>query len=113
MNLAPSGDLFRIKAEVTIPEGGQLIFNLRGASVVLTSNMLECGGTRAPVRGTTENIEILLDRTSVEVFVNRGELSLSRCMLPETSGLSIRAEGNEASIRSMVVHRLRSAWKTP
>ena len=113
LNLASSGDLFRIKAEVTIPEGGQLIFNLRGASVVLTSNMLECGGTRAPVRGTTENIEILLDRTSVEVFVNRGELSLSRCMLPETSGLWIRAEGNEASIRSMVVHRLRSAWKTP
>ena len=106
------GDLFHIRAKVEIPEGARLTFHLRGVPVVLTSTTLESGSSPVRVSSRVSDVEILLDRTSVEAFVNEGELSSSRCILPEGAGLFVSAEGGEVKIREMTVHSLRSAWET-
>ena len=109
--LDPTGDLFHIQLEADIPEGATLTFNIRGASLVLGARTVANGTDPVPVSGPLTRAEILVDRTSIEAFVNRGEVSASRCFLPSESGLSVRAAGGPVTIRSLRVFRLNSAWK--
>jgi fructan beta-fructosidase len=108
--LAPAGQLFHVLAEVQIPEGARLIFNLRGVPVVLTSKTLESGHKPATVQDRVQTIEFLIDRTSVEAFVNEGEVSSTRYALPRSNGLSLKAEGGTVTIQSLTLFRLNSAW---
>jgi len=109
--LAASGDLFRIKAKVTVPTGSKLSFSLRGFPVVLTSTALEAGTGPHPVQGQISSVEILLDRASVESFANAGEISCTRNYQPQVQGLSVKAEGEGIIIHSMTVHPLKSMWE--
>ena len=108
--LEPSGRLFRIKAELAIPDGAKLTFNIRGIPVVLTSKSIESGNPPASVAGEIKNVEILVDRASIEAFVNRGEISSTRFVLPHENGLSVKAEGGPVAIKSLTVYPLKSAW---
>lgn len=110
LRLSPSGQLFHIEAEVNIPEGTRLIFNLRGIPVVLTSKTIESGHKPALVQDQIRKVEILVDRTSIETFVNEGEISSTRYALPKASGLSVKAEGGSVAIHSLTVYPLNSAW---
>ena len=109
--LEPSGQLFHVEAEVTISEGARLIFNLRGIPVVLTAKTIESGHNPAPVQDQIRKVEFLVDRTSVEAFVNDGEISSTRYALPKANGLSVKAEGGPAVIQSLTVNLLNTAWK--
>jgi sucrose-6-phosphate hydrolase SacC (GH32 family) len=109
--LEPSGQLYHIRAEVSIPEGARLIFNLRGVPVVLTAKTLESGNAPAAVAGQIKTVEILLDRASIEAYVNQGEISSTRFVLPNENGMSVKAEGGPATIESLTVYSLNSAWK--
>ncbi|HTI71408.1 MAG TPA: glycoside hydrolase family 32 protein [Candidatus Limnocylindria bacterium] len=108
--LDPSGRLFHIQAELSIPEGARLTFHLRGFPVVLTANTLESGTRPAPVAEPIRFVEILVDRTSIEAFVNHGETCSTRFVLPKENGVSIKADGGPVIIKSLVVHHLNSAW---
>ncbi len=108
--LAPSGHLFHLQAEVSIPEGAKLTFNLRGVPVVLTSKTLESGHGPATVQDQIRTVEILLDRTSIEAFANQGEISSTRLVFPKDNGLSVKAEGGPVTLRSLTLHPLTSAW---
>ncbi len=52
-----------------------------------------------------------MDRTSIAAFVNDGEVSSTRYVLPKASGLSVKAEGGPVTLRSLTIHPLNSAWK--
>jgi len=110
LRLAPAGQLFHITADVEIPEGARLIFNLRGVPVVLTSHTLESGHSPAAVQDRVQKVEFLVDRTSLEAFVNEGEVSSTRYALPKANGLSLKAEGGSVTIQSLTVYPLSSAW---
>ncbi len=110
LRLEPAGRLFHIQAEVTIPGGSKLTFNIRGIPVVLTSNTIESGSARAQVMDQVKLVEILIDRTSIETFVNQGEISVTRFVLPRENGLSVKAEGGPVGIHSLAVFPLNSAW---
>jgi fructan beta-fructosidase len=109
--LAPAGRLYHLRAEVSIPDGAKLTFNLRGIPLILKAKTLESGTSPAAVIDRVKTIEILLDRTSIEAFVNQGELSASRFVLPKENGLSVKAEGGPITIHSLTVYPLNSAWK--
>jgi levanase/fructan beta-fructosidase len=109
--LEPSGRLFHIRAEVNIPSGARLIFNIRGVPVILTSKTVESGTNPASVFDQIKTVEILVDRTSIETFVNQGEISATRFVLPHENGLSVKAEGGSVTIKSLTVYPLNSAWK--
>jgi fructan beta-fructosidase len=110
MDLKETGDLFHIKMDVAIPEGASLTFHVRGVPIVLTSQTIACGTDPRHLSGTLEYLEILVDRTSIEVFANHGELSISKCFLPDNTGLSLSAGGGAVSVPSMTVFQLKSAW---
>jgi sucrose-6-phosphate hydrolase SacC (GH32 family) len=103
--------LFHIQAEVSIPAGTRLIFNIRGVPVILTSQTVESGTNPARVQDQVRTVELLVDRASIETFVNQGEISSTRFVLPNENGLSLKAEGGAVTVRSLSVYPLNSAWK--
>ncbi len=109
--LEPAGQLFHLQAEVNIPAGVKLTFNIRGIPLVLTAQSIESGAPPAAVAGQVRTVDILVDRASIEAFVNHGEVSSTRFMLPKGDGLSVKAEGGAATIQSLTIYRLNSAWK--
>jgi sucrose-6-phosphate hydrolase SacC (GH32 family) len=108
--LEPAGQLFHIRAQVSIPEGARLSFMIRGIPVNLTSKTIESGTSPASVLDQVKTVEILVDRTSIEVFVNRGEISSTRFVLPHENGLSVKAAGGSVTIQALTVYPLASAW---
>ena len=86
------GDLFHITAQVEIPAGGSVTFHLHGAVVTLTDRSVACRSQPTAVPGGVKTVEILVDRTSVETFVNGGEVSVSACYLPTDATLRRRAK---------------------
>jgi sucrose-6-phosphate hydrolase SacC (GH32 family) len=108
--LEPSGRLFHVRAEVSIPAGARLIFNIRGIPVILTSKTVESGTSPASVVDQIKTVEILVDRASIEVFVNHGEISSTRFVLPHENGLAIKVEGGPVTIQSLTVCPLTPAW---
>jgi sucrose-6-phosphate hydrolase SacC (GH32 family) len=58
-------------------------------------------------------LRFLVDRTSVEVFANDGMVSMTGCFLPKPSShaLELFADGGIATIKSMTVYELKSAWR--
>jgi sucrose-6-phosphate hydrolase SacC (GH32 family) len=109
--LEPSGRSFHIQAKVRIPAGARLKFNLRGVPVVLTSNSLESGSGPVAATSPITAVEILLDCASLEVFINDGEVSLTRYILPHDNGLSVKAEAGSATLDSFVIYPLNSIWE--
>jgi sucrose-6-phosphate hydrolase SacC (GH32 family) len=107
--LKAAGDLFHIKANVSIPEGKKLIFRIRGMEVELTNKTVASATPAHQLIGELKNVEILVDRTSIEVFANDGEISLSRCYLPTESGLSVRSDG-APTFQSLKIYELNSIW---
>jgi levanase/fructan beta-fructosidase len=109
--LEPSGRLFHITAAVSIPQGATLTFNIRGVPVNLTAHTIESGTSPAYVEDQIKSVEILVDRASIETFVNQGEISSTRFVLPSENGLSIKAEGGTVNVQSLSVYLLNSTWK--
>lgn len=109
--LEPSGRLFHITAAVSISEGARLTFNIRGIPVILTAHTIESGTGPVTVQDKIQTVEILVDRASIETFVNQGEISSTRFVLPSENGLSVKVEGGIASLLSLHIHPLNSAWK--
>jgi fructan beta-fructosidase len=110
VKLAERGECLRIKAEVTVPEGVQLMFNLRGFAVVLSSRTVASGTEACEMQGPVRNIELLVDRGSVETFANSGEFSCTRIFQPSEDGFSLKADGDGVVIRAMSVYELKSIW---
>jgi sucrose-6-phosphate hydrolase SacC (GH32 family) len=109
--LEPSGRLFHLRAAVSIPEGAELTFNIRGVPVVLTARTIRCGNNPVSVADQIKTVEVLVDHASIEVFVNRGEVSLTRFVLFKENGLSLKAKGGPIAIESLTVYPLHSAWR--
>ena len=83
---------------------------LRGIPVVLTTKTIESGTPPASVAAQIKTVDILLDRASIEAFVNQGEISATRFVLPKENGLSVKAEGGAVTIQSLTIYPLNSAW---
>lgn len=109
--LAASGDLFRIRAQLSIPAGASLSFNLRGFPITLTSTSMDSGTGARAVQGALSSVEFLVDRASVETFANSGEISCTRYFQPSAAGLSMTASGGTVSIQSLSVVPLKSMWE--
>ena len=111
LDLNEPSDLFHVKMNVNIPEGATLTFNIRGIPLILTHQAVACKTGPQAVSGTLTTVEILIDRTSIEVFANHGEVSSSTCFLPDSSGLSLESDGGPVTVPTLSVYQLNSAWK--
>ena len=87
---------------------------MHGQAVAWAQNRLSCLGCSAslsPVEGVV-TLRILLDRTSLEVFANNGQVSMTSCLVPteQNTPLELYAKGAAVHVESLTVYKLRSAW---
>jgi sucrose-6-phosphate hydrolase SacC (GH32 family) len=57
-------------------------------------------------------MEILLDRTSVEIFINDGEVPMAFYYIADEGNkkLALVSEGGEVKLNSLDIFELKSAW---
>ncbi len=112
-----TGDLFDISAEIDPGSASEITFNIRGTPVTYkpAENTIRCinTGPLHPVGGKVR-FRILVDRSSIEVYGNDGQMALSNCFFPPSGDRSITlaAGGGTAKVVKLEVHELKSAWET-
>ncbi len=114
-----AGDLFEIRAEIEPASAAEVGFKIRGATVKYTAadkklSALSRQADLAAVDGRIK-LQILVDRSSLEVFGNDGRVSMTSYFQPEPldKRLAIFATGGAAKIHSLSVYELRSIWPQP
>ncbi|MCX5673194.1 MAG: glycoside hydrolase family 32 protein [Planctomycetota bacterium] len=111
-----AGELFEIRAEIEPGRAAEVGFTLRGEKVHydVGKKTVACLSKTAPLPPEKGRIrlQVLLDRTSIEVFGNDGLISMPTCFLPDLANrsLGLYAVGGEAKIVSLEVYELKSAW---
>jgi len=116
------GDCFHIKGTFEIKTastfGVFLKYSLKGKGININYNVegktLSCLNkkvTLLPKEGKIK-LEILLDRTSVEVFCNDGEVVITKGIAPdpESKGLYLYNTGGELFVDNLQVYALRSVY---
>jgi len=105
-----------IEAELKVSDFTKVEFDLRGFHVHYDASMhmLTCKGARArvPSHDGVIKFRMILDRFSMELFVNDGEVFmpiLAANSQPDTK-LSLRMVRGEGVIRALRVYELKSVW---
>ncbi|HOX58954.1 MAG TPA: glycoside hydrolase family 32 protein [Candidatus Paceibacterota bacterium] len=124
MNLAPGtnalvgirGELFDLRAQFAVGATGEVRFVVRGMPVIYDAakQELACADRRnplAPVNGKVR-LQILADRTSLEIFGNDGLLYMPMAgkFTPEDHTLALTVTGLPVRFDSIEVNELRSIW---
>jgi sucrose-6-phosphate hydrolase SacC (GH32 family) len=96
-------DLYDIEAEIAPGGAREVGFCIFGTEVKL------------PASDGRIKLRMLVDRTSIEWFLNDGQESHAFCYLPAVGSkpLELCAKGGEARIVTLMVYELRSAWPSP
>ena len=111
------GELFDIQAELAPGEAKEVGFVIRGIEVTYDAgtSKLTCMGKSGDLglEAGKIKLQILVDRTSIEIFGNDGALSMTFSFMPDPakSGIGVFAKGGRAKIASMNVYELCSIWK--
>ncbi len=110
------GDLLHVKATLRPSGATKCGFVVRGIEVVYdpTAQRLTCldkSAPLSPVEGTIR-LELLVDRTSIEIFAQEGEVYMPMGIIPPATDKSIRvlAEGAPVKIESLAIYPLKPAW---
>lgn len=109
--LAPGGDCFRLQAELSLEANATLTLNVRGTKVTFTRDTINGGTKPTPLSRALRDVDVLIDRTSVEAFANAGEASISKCYVANESAISLRVAGGRADLQKLKLIRLKSAWR--
>ena len=118
------GDCLHIKGTFDLKSSDSFGFLLRngktnqGAIISFNTKdkVLECIGKQAvvePVDGKLQ-LEILLDRSSVEVFANGGKVAMSSCFTPEENAeeVFLFTIGGELFVENLDIFTMKSIWET-
>jgi len=114
---AVHGDLFDIRAEIEPGAATAVGFNIRGHQVAyrIADQKLTClGGTAAvPLANQRLSLQILVDRSSLEVFANNGYVAMTSCFVPDPKNQSLEfyALGGNAKLIHLQTFEIRSVWK--
>ena len=113
-------NLAEIKAElidlsVEFQTKNSLKISIRGLDVIYDSksDSISFGKTRipAPVFQNKVNLRVLLDRASLELFVNKGASVATFYAVPKVENQSIIISGEkETKINSLIINKLKSSW---
>lgn len=109
-----AGSLFDIKMEIVPGVSAEFGIRLHDQAISYANRRVSCLGSTAkllPADGTVE-LRILVDRTSIEVFANDGEVSMTSCFLPKekSTGLEFYTRDGNVTIRSLRISKLKSSW---
>jgi len=112
-----TGDLFHIRADFGLSNAAEFGFVIRGISIVYNVNEQElaCRKETAPLKPVQSRIrlELLVDRTSIEIFGNYGRIYMPIGVIPADNDQSLQvfSRGGNTKINSLEVYQLVSAWE--
>jgi len=111
------GELFHVRAVFRPGGAGKVGLVVRGTEVVYNASeqQLSCLDKTAalsPVDGVVR-LELLVDRTSIEVFGNDGRVYMPMGVIPPDNNQSLRilTEGGSAKFDALEIHHVRSVWR--
>jgi len=110
------GDLFDLRAEFAAGSTGEVRFEVRGVPVVYSAATQEliCKDRRGPLRPVDGKIvlQILVDRTSLEIFGNHGALymPIGAGFDPQKQGLAVKTTEAPVHFDSLEVFGMKSIW---
>jgi fructan beta-fructosidase len=110
------GELFDIRLTIEPAKASAAGFVIRGVPIKydVREGTLTCLGKNAPVGLTKGRLElqILVDRASIEIFTADGRVNMAFCFLPadDDKTISVYAAGGAAEIRSLDVWDLKSIY---
>jgi len=110
-----SGELFDLQLEIEPKKASEFGVRVYDQTISYADKTISCLGNSAPVltfEGTIK-LRILADRTSLEVFANDGEVSMTSCFLPKDKDtkLEVYTIGEDIYIKSLKVFKLKSIWE--
>lgn len=110
------GTLFDLKTQFTAGTAQQITFTFQGVTVVYnaTTQQISCNGVAnslPPLNGVVQ-LEILVDRDTIEIFGNNGRLYMP---LPAnnpagTAQIGLATVGGTALFNSLIVSKLKPIW---
>jgi sucrose-6-phosphate hydrolase SacC (GH32 family) len=111
--------LIEIECDLDLPPLGRLSLKCRGAELSYDVQSGKMRLLRAdPMIKLADGqltLRVLIDRTSIEAFVNGGQADLCGVYFPDPDDqtLALTVEGGQAQIRRLIVHELKSIWTEP
>jgi sucrose-6-phosphate hydrolase SacC (GH32 family) len=112
------GDLFDIEADMEFTSNTEeLVVYIHGIELRYSARdgVFTCLGRKIPAPTHEGHLELrlLVDRTSLELFVPPGKVSASFCFLPEPrdAPLEFSINGGSAVVSSLAIHELASAGR--
>ena len=112
-----SGELFHIRAELHPGDAQETGFVIRDIPVVyhVQKQELSCQKKTAPLKTVDGRIrlEILVDRTSIEIFANDGRMymPIGVILADNSESLEIFTKGGDVEVESLEIHEVHSAWR--
>lgn len=110
------GELFHIRAAVRVGEAESMGMSIRGIPVTydIAQETLACQGKSAsmPARDGLLRLELLVDRNSIEIFGNDGEvyMPIGVPLADREQFIGLFSKGGKAVVESLEVVELESAW---
>ena len=110
------GELFDLRLKIEPASAAEVGLTIRGVPIQynVKEQTLSCMGNSAPVKLVDGRLalEVLVDRTSIEIFAAEGRVNMAYCFLPpaDDKNLAIYVKDGQANIRSLDVWELKSAW---
>jgi sucrose-6-phosphate hydrolase SacC (GH32 family) len=111
-----SGELFHIKAQITVGTAKRFGFVIRGTEVLcdMDKGQLSCGDKTAPLTAIDGKLylELVVDRNSIEIYANGGEvyMPMGGILPAENKTLSMFSRDGLTNIDSLEVWKLKSIW---
>jgi len=112
------GGLFDVRTVIEVGEASEFGFVVNGQTISYsvkdkTLTCLRKSAKLAPVDGQIK-LQILVDRTSIEIYGNDGEVVMTSFYLPtdDKVGISSYSVGAITRVKSLQVYELKSAWGT-
>jgi len=111
------GELFHIRAELQVGQCTECGFLIRDIPVVynVQKKELSCQGKTVPLKPVNGiiSLELLVDRTSIEFFGNRGRryMPIGVHLVDKPKSLNIYVKEGDRKIVNLEVFELKSAWR--
>ncbi|MEM7369685.1 MAG: glycoside hydrolase family 32 protein [Bacteroidota bacterium] len=110
------GDVFEILVDIDLQTAEEVGLVLRGERLSYSkeTQRLTFMGSEATLSPMDGHIQLrcILDRNSVEVYANQGEVTFTKLFYPDPSNkdLALFVEGGKAKLSYLEVYRLESIW---
>jgi fructan beta-fructosidase len=110
------GELLDVRIQCKPDKDSQIILTVRGVTIRYNAidQQLAVGDhkVRSPLRDGRQNLTVLADRNSFEIFASDGLTYVPWPNIPKAAdkSVSLSVQGAPASIDSFDVHTLKSAW---